>query len=322
MKDNMKVVNKKEETKTNKFIEFINKTDKLNKIAMILIVTAYLIVAAVLIGVIDTIPNYNVVPTYDEIIYNEEVNPVVKVYSNYSITDEELIKKDSVMIILYGESSNGTKNININTAALLENDKMIYFNDKETMTSTTIYSTQIQSSKVLSADIKKFFAEVSDKFTNKDEDLLEKKIEFSEKMIQLTKEDLNKDLINGITNAKYYIDTENGKQEKSIFTSFQCNATLQSDEKNYQITSSFEMSLDDAKKYHLDLQVFAVDGKDIYEIAGFYNVSTTVNKPQLQTIIFPKDQNIDFIYVKGKYFDENGVEVSLFYKEKFANIIK
>ena len=33
-------------------------------------------------------------------------------------------------------------------------------------------------------------------------------------MIQLTKEDLNKDLINGITNAKYYIDTENGKQQK------------------------------------------------------------------------------------------------------------
>ena len=30
MKDNMKVVNKKEETKTNKFIEFINKTDKNN----------------------------------------------------------------------------------------------------------------------------------------------------------------------------------------------------------------------------------------------------------------------------------------------------
>ena len=260
--------------------------------------------------------------THDEIIYNEEVNTVVKVYSNYSITDEELIKKDSVWITIYSESSNGIKKFKINTAALLENYKLIYFNDKETTTSTTIYSTLIQSSEVLSADIKKFFAEVSYKFTNKDEEILEKKIEFSEKMIQLTQEDLNKDLIDGITNAKYYIDTENGKQQKSIFTSFQCKATLQSDEKNYQISSSFTVSLDAAKKSHLDLQVFAVDGKDIYEIAGFYNVSTTIKRLQEQTIIFPKDQNIDFIYVKGKYFDENGVEVSLFYKEKFANIIK
>ena len=318
----MKVVNKKEEIKPNKFVQLINKSDKLNKIAMILIVTEYLIVAAVLIGVIDNAPSYKVVPEYQEILYNEEINPVIKVHANYSITDEELIRKDVATMLLYSDSSLGTKNIKVVSGALLENGKMMYFTDRETTSTTTIYSTQIQNSKVLESEFKKIFIEIDYRYTNQNGEVVNKSVELSEKMIQLTKADMAREQVNEITNAKYYIETEEGKEQKSIFTSFKCKATLQSDKKNYTISSSFTVSTDASKKSHLDIQFFAVNGKEVYDLAGFYNVSNTVKRSQEQTITFPKGEKIEYVYVKGTYVTENGEKIELFYKERFENIIK
>ena len=74
--------------------------------------------------------DYVVIPQYEEAGYSDELNVSVKVISNYSETDGELVKKDSMIMYAYAERTKKVVGLEGRISTLHKDGTMYYHSDK------------------------------------------------------------------------------------------------------------------------------------------------------------------------------------------------
>lgn len=293
---------------------------KLNSIAIILIVSAYLIVVGVLIGVLGNAKEYVVYPEFEEITYSDKLNPFLKVYSNYSYdsTNDSFVKKDTVYASLYANGSDKVSNVSGRVSSILENKKMVYFEDKTNEADKiTTHTILVCSQKTHKANFEKFFAEFDYKYIENNEEKYGN-IQYEESVLQLTKADKARETADEFLTEKYTIENE----EYKIFSSFSVTYEHKVEDKNNIISLKFGLSSKLKGEYHLDIQMYGVKDKEEYPLVGYYNLSNNVLSSYSQNATVSDKLNFDYIYVKATVLDLNGITHEIFYKQAFADLEK
>ena len=318
--------NKKEQVKEKSFIKKIFESPaKLNNIAMLFIVVCYLIIAAVAITIVSNNEDYVVIPQYEEAGYSDELNVAVKVISNYSETDGELVKKDSMIMYAYAERTKKVVGLEGRISTLHKDGTMYYHSDKipSYKDYITSNSTYLVNGKSFDSNIKTLFGNFQYQYPEGSETKT-RTIQFKENLISLTKKDLNSELVNDFKTETYtYLSGETEKVQK-LFPSFTVTVDNSGEDKKepQEINIIYSIPSVMKGKYHLDLQMFIVkDGKS-YPLAGWYNLSTSVLSSYNQKATVPYNFEGDYVIVKANMTDPNGDNHTLLYKESVENLLK
>lgn len=313
----MKLEAKNKESKIIKFISFPN---KLNLISLIVIVVAYCLIAGLVIGLLATGKDYVVVPEYEEMTYSEKINPFFKVSSSYTInTNGELTKADTFRFYYYGVNNNNSTSINAQISAMYDDGRMVYYSDKTSSSKTYTGTQYITSGLAQKKQITNIYANVDYTVFEDDKNY---NVQISEKILELSKQDLKSNNVNNCSSASFMYEIEGEEKETKIFKAFNVSATT-SETNNEEDTIKINFSLfeESSAKYHLDLQMFVVDEDgEIYNLVGWYNLSNNAIKSFSKDIKFTKSIKLSDVYVKVRYLDINGDWHELLYKNSYSSI--
>lgn len=313
----MKLETKNKNSKILKIVDFPN---KLNLISLILIILAYCLIIGLVIGLISTKKDYVVVPEYDEMTYSEKINPFFKISSSYTInTNGDLTKSDTFRFYYYGVNNVNSTSVNAQISAMYDDGRIVYYSDKTSSSKTYTGTQYITSGLAQQKQMTNIFAKV--KF-NVVDDLETYNYELSEEILTLNKSDFKSDNVNEVAKAKFEYKENEEIKETKIFDKFSVSATTSTTNKEEDtIKINFGLSSGSAAKYHLDLQMFVVDGEGkVYNLVGWYNLSNNAIKSYSKDVKFTKDIELEDIYVKVRYLDVNGKWHDLLYKNSYLNI--
>ena len=320
----MKVQEKQNLTKKQKWLNFFNFPKKLNLLALSLIVIVYALLSVGGI-VLAAQKEYIVKPNYEEMGASEKVNLFFKLYSNYTVNSNgELKKADTINFCYYGVNNNKTTRVSSWISALFDDNSMVYYDTKDaTSTDGTRTGVQYLSS---GTNQEKYPTEI---YCSANYDVVGDSnaysVQFSKKILTLTKKEMKLDVANDFSGASYKVVKDNEEKIIKIFKDFKVTAaapTSESTDKVNKITVKFTLNTEATNKYVLDLQVFAVDDdKQVYNLIGFYNLSNNTLQTYSNTSSVSTEIDVEYVYVKANYVDQNGELHELFFKTSFKNIL-
>jgi len=326
----MKVVEKNKKNQNNQFLNFLNFPSKLNLLSLCLIVVVYGFLIGIGISCAVQDKKYIVIPEYEEMSYSEDINMFYKIYSNYtlksSLSDddkenfnpkEHLDKADTLLLNYYGVNNKKSVYVKANASALYDDETMKYYTTKIASTSTKTGVFYLNSGTKQSNYPTDLFCDVD---YNVEGEVKNYNLKFSKKLLTLSKNDFKESYVDNIKNAAYKNEQETIIR---IFSNFRVTleAPETSDSDVNKIKLAFTLTSDAAKKYILDMQLFAVDSDDnVYNLIGFYNMSNNTLTTYSQSINLYKGIDVKDVYVKVNYVDSTGNMNNLLYKQEFKNL--
>lgn len=261
---------------------------------------------------------YNYVPDYDEVVYSDELNSAIKVYTTYTYSNDVLTKKYNV-VTFYTSTNSSIYKIQIQKTqfvGLTKDNGLVYYSPStETSGEITSTSKTIKSSAtdVGDAGFEKLFCKIQYTLCDYQGASVVRTpnqiLEVGEDFISLSKKDLQKD------NANTFVDYS------SLFTSYAVTVTTStSDSSLYVIKLQFTLTSSAVEKFHLDQQLYAVDTEgNMYDLVGYYGISCPTKSYSHSTYI-SKSVDIEYIIAKGVYTDINGDQIDLYYKQPFTSL--
>lgn len=323
--------NKEVQVKENKFFSF---PEKINSIAIFLIVLLYTFVCVTITILLVSPKSYVVIPESNHnTAYNYEANIYTKVANNISVSEHSSDEHDhekhthvdqKFSVYAYVKApkvpSSTTSslitttipNLEVKISALTNSGKMKYFSDEKVtnVSSTTLYS---QTSTTVDGN---GYEELFVKYTlGSDNASLSQgtTYSYSEPMIKLSKREI---LSDNYTNQTSY----------GNYFHFKVAAVLNTESKNYNITTNLYIDVPNNDKttphteYHLDYQSFVVTEDDeIYDLVGFYNIATNNDTITSHSNTVSSKINIKYIIVKA-YMYVDGKVVEALYRANIKDL--
>lgn len=307
-------MNKKNNLNNNEKRNIFNFPEVLNKGTILIILLAYIVIA--LAAAILFFPEYEYtsVPEYSHTFANQEVSSYFKI-STSLIADKskKVDPKHTLTVYLNNNSLDEEKEdvkVNYEFSGLTNEDTMdyMYSGGRDDFSSMPVVHTLVSDRVVDGGAYKKIFGKIVYKTIGENEEIEEKKYEFSEELLTLSKKEKNSEISNKTMIADYI--------------SISVSAIDSADVEYYSVVSSANIKVS-TSLYHADYQSWIVteDGK-VYPLVGFYNVSYTGKSTLSSTNKVSTNLNPEYIIIKAVVTNYNGATKTLFYKEKFENIIR
>lgn len=291
-------------TKIQKILLFPEKFNSL------LLVLSIMLIGAIVVSITAFAlpkPDYTYTPDYSETLYYNHINPYIRVLSNYSITDEELVRKDNIIMCYFGKTtSNKSIKVKGSYIYLTKNNDYIYKGElTETVKATYSSTYYLSSSETIESGLKTIFGKVY--FTPVIDNIQGEKqyISFKEDILTLSKSEITQENKNEFTNIE------------DIISAY----TVTCDDKTtyYLITSRIELKSSIEIKYHIDYQMFAVDDESkAYEVVGYYNLSNNYSTIYSHSGQMPISTQITYIISKIRVITEEKGEQIFYYKQPFV----
>lgn len=255
-----------------------------------------------------------------ELIYNDILNPYIKVYSNYSYNElsNEIEKNDTIYLTLYAASVNNVNGVTANLTSTLNNGEKINFGQKENdADKITTHAILYAAQKIHNDNFKSFIVDVFYKYKDNDQEKSDT-IVYKENVIKLSLIDKALNAVNDFNKETCEIDGEIIK----LFTSFKVECKKYSNPERVTITQKMGISQNLKGVYHLDIQMYGVKDNKEYPLVGYYNLSNNILSSYSQNVTVSSKLKFDYIYVKCKFIDCNGKTHNLLYKEEYSKLIK
>lgn len=286
--------------KNNKFWNFPERT---NTVSLFLIGIVFAAIVLVIGIILYSNRKYNYLPDYEESTYSEDINAAFIIESNYTKDDDDIVQTNGISLS-YNKNKKNDTSYDIPTSRYIvigvtENDYE-YLSElyKETVLPSTYSITHIFSS--LTTNSKKIYDELLVKiiydYKDSNNKVTKKIQEFSQKMLKLEETELDSiENVNEIKENTDLISVFNVKQttESSDLKKVTCDLSLKNS--------------DYLDKYKIDFQLFGIDdnGK-IYDLIGFYNLSTRAKTSYTKNVTFPDTIVMNTYIAKMKYLDSEG----------------
>lgn len=307
-------MNNTKKQKHSKLYKIFTFPEKTNNTILILIIVQALLVGLIIAAFGLPQRKYQYIPNYTETIFAGQFNTYVRINSNYSLNDDELVKKDTILVGYTVTGGNKAKNIYTTCLGISNNQDFYYMSPSikyEALTTST--TTYLKSSATISGGgLKSVYAKVTFNIVDGTTSEVSPQafITFKEDMLTLTSKQIKSSEVDDFANSpnlfeKFGVTVEN----------------YSSDTTSYSIKLNFALTALAVVKYHFDCQLFAIDknGKAL-ELIGYYNVSSSTAKSYTLTSSFPVDYEITHIIGKLIYTDGDGNEYTLMYKKPFASL--
>ena len=304
-----------DEKKINNFFLF---PEKLSTLLLALIIIIAVAISFTVAAFALPKRSYKYYPDSQEALYADKYNMYFKMYSNFSYSNNELSKKDT--LVLYFKPINSmlyqpeiTKTY---ITIVTNNNDLLYYTPSteikgyiSALTQRTIYpNTNISTG---AKDIYFRIGYNLKDFTGDSPVVTQGILNFKETLLTLSKSDKDIEF------------RDDFKTNSNIFKEFYVKVldTTDSDNVNKRSIRS-KITLDNSviNKYHLDIQLFGVKGSDVYQLGGYYNLSCVATPTTEMSVNFPYDYDLDYIYAKAKYIDENGKDNYYLFKQLFSSL--
>lgn len=305
---------KKAEIKKEKTCGILTFPNKLNGLAIILLTTAY--AAIIFWALYSFFPKYNyvVVPDYEHLAYNYEIDPYIK--STNSITSDangNVTVKHSFAAYIYNNYATALNNVRFQFSGLDKEGSVDYISgtDYWSSTSAPTIHTMMSNQTVGGGAYEKIFGKIQYKINKSETEVLDRTVTFAEEIIELKKSELGSSKFKDL----------NVFAGKFSFT-VKANEPV-SDSSNYTFTNTITFN-NPGEKFHFDYQAFIVTkDKEIYPIGGLYNYFyfSTEAATISMTSKANKTIDIEYVYVKAYYTDNNKNVTEVFYKVDLATLL-
>ncbi len=313
----MKIEKKQKESKLINIIDFPN---KVNILAILLIIISYALIAALFIGLMSRGQDYVIVPEYEEMEYSDQINSFFQVSSNYTLNSNgDLTKADTIRYYYYGIDKKNSSSLKAQISAMYDDDRIVYYADKTSTAITYTGTSYVISGVSQNKNLTNIYTNVSYTIQN---EATTYNYKFSEEILKLSSSDLKSENKNECLSESFKITDDEGEKDIKIFKLFSVSSsTSTTDNDEVLIKINFALSEESSAKYHLDLQMFAVDeDNEIYNLVGWYNLGNNAIKSYSKDCKITKSINLEDIYVKVRYLDINGQWHELLYKNSYSNI--
>ena len=307
----------KDKTSNNKESFFLF-PEKINTLLLVLIILIAIGITFVVAAFALPQRTYEYIPDSEEMVYADKYNLYFKLYSNYTYSNEELSKKDT--LVLYYKPINASlyqPEITKTYITIVNNDNELLYYTPSTeikgyisaLTQRTIYpNTTINSG---AKDIYFKIGYNLKDFTGDTPTVTSSVLNFKETIMTLSSSEKKKELIDEFSS------------NQNIFTDFYVKVVDTVDSSGADkrtIKSKITLNSDVIEKYHLDIQIFGVKGSNTYDLGGYYNLSNISTPTTEMSITFPSDYDLDYIYAKAKFIDADGKESYFIYKQLFESL--
>lgn len=290
----------------------------LNKGTIIVILAVYLVVVLSVVAVCFPKYNYTAYPEYSHVVYNQKVSAYFKLSSKISVDKQGSVEqKQTVTAYLNDNSSvigkdakDESLKVNYEVSGLTKKDTMEYFysGSRSTYSSLPVVHTLISDTLVDGGTFKKLFGKIEYQTTDEEGNVKVEKLKMEEEMLTLSKKEKKA--------------SENTKKLYNDVLSFSISASKSSDTDVYVTTTNVIVKIP-AKIYHMDFQSWVVDKKgNAYPLVGFYNVyyADKASLTSVNSIAFGVEP--EYMIVKAFVRNSFGGITSVYYKEKFANLVR
>lgn len=287
--------------KNKKFWNFPEKANVLSLFFIGIVFAALVLVVGVILY---SNRNYDYLPEYEEITYSEDLNPAFIILSNYTIPDDEIVQSNRITLSLTKNKKNdktyeipnsrynviGVTSDGYEYLSEYNREEMIQnYSHSHTFTSLTSNSKQIYN---------KLLVKTVYEYKDSNNKVINKVQEFSQNLIKLQRTEIDS------IEVKDEI-----KDNKDLISTFNIRNTKDSSSSVKKIT--LDLVLKDSSaldKYKIDFQLFGIgsDGR-IYDLIGYYNLSTRTTTSYTKTVSIPDTVVIDTYIAKMIYLDSEGV---------------
>lgn len=289
----------------------------LNKGTIVVILMIYLVVAISVAAVCFPKYDYTSVPNYTH-TSSQKVSVYLKLSTKLTVDKNGAVEeKQTVTAYLNDNSSvNGSEEkdenlmANYEISGLTKNDTMDYFysGSRSTYSKLPIVHTLVSDKVVKGGTYQKLFGNIAYETIDSEGNTENRTYRFAEEMMTLSKKEKNQ--------------AENTKKIYQDVLNFSISVSKSSDSDLYVVTTTANVKIT-AKLYHMDYQSWVVDKKgNVYPLVGFYNVYYAEKAGLTSVNSVAEKLEPEYIIVKAFVTNSYGGRTSVFYKEKFSDLIR
>ncbi len=286
--------------KTNNFWQFPEKANILSLFFIGIVFASIILVIGVILY---SNRNYDYLPDYEEITYSEDLNPAFIVLSDYTIPDDEIVQTNKIIMNLTknkkNDSSYDITNSKYNIIGITDDgyEYLSEYNREEKIQNyahTHTFASLTSNSKKL---YNKLLVKVVYDYKDSDNKISKKVQEFSQKLIKLDRTEIDSIKVNNEI-----------KDNTDLVSTFNVRIVPDSSSSIKKVTVDLSLKNSDAlDKYKVDFQVFGIDSNGkIYDLVGYYNISTTTSPTFTRTVSIPDSTVINTVIAKMVYLDSEG----------------
>lgn len=286
--------------KTNNFWQFPEKANILSLFFIGIVFSAIILVIGVILY---SNRNYDYLPDYEEITYSKDLNPAFIVLSDYTIPDDEIVQTNKIIMNLTknkkNDSSYDITSSKYNIIGVTDDgyEYLSEYNREEKIQNyahTHTFASLTSNSKKL---YNKLLVKVVYDYKDSDNKISKKVQEFSQKLMKLERTEIDSIKVNNEI-----------KDNTDLVSTFNVRIVPDSSSSIKKVTVDLSLKNSDAlDKYKVDFQVFGIDNNGkIYDLVGYYNISTTTSPTFTRTVSIPDSTVINTVIAKMVYLDSEG----------------
>ena len=311
------MIKKEKNTKIKKFFTF---PERMNNVALFLIVLLVFVLVVVLDACVLPKNDYKHEPEYQEVKYTDYFNPHVRVLNNYvyDVNTEEITNKYRA-IACYFAYATTDKIIDYKTDALFvtENGEFYYKGDSDITTSSSYTSTDylINNDALDGSLIERIYFKVDYTKYQNNQRTTQSYVTFKEEVLSLTKKELKMDVCNDFVNLSNIISSISMRYENIESEQEVDGKKVKSYSK--KLYNSIKINSTYKENFHIDMQVFGVDAEnEVYNLMGVYGLCNNVSDSFELDSTFTDKLGIEYVIIKCVFEDENTEGKQVFYLKK------